>query len=483
MTGRGDLLGTVEYTIDVEVAPANLNYLPEFLQKYYVSRYAGYRNFKDVKAYTEDGKSYLTYKVAIPKTGQYVEVAVEADIPIKISMRLSSPDIPKSFLDELYEDTVIMVQAFNEQVSTMTLYFAYIHGEKMVPESPKGNRWIDVLFSRSMYGIFFIFIAISYLFIIVLQNYGPIFFGVALLLFAVFSGRLAARGDWVITKDRPEVILLQYTLTLEEYKQFLKTNVKKIPEIRKKIYDSIVLPGKKITCELAEKIFVDYGIDCQPDRLSVKKVNIWQLVKKAAEKYKLRTPRVVIANTEIVNAAAMGPSPRLGAMIITTGIMQQLEDKELLSVIGHEMSHLKAHDPLALYGLVILEYLVQFYILAPYLTNWGYIGLFGFLIVAFALIIGLAKVFEARCDLDSVKYIGNPETLAQGLRKIAFKRLLPIYKREPVHRRYRRLEWLTFDSHPPAYYRIKRVENLSQPISKHTFWASLRDNIKGFWRP
>jgi heat shock protein HtpX len=488
---NSELSSVMEYTIDVEVAPANLSHLPEFLKKSYLSQYKGYRNFKEVRTYTEGGKNYLSYRVVTPEKEQYVEVTVEAGIPIKLIMRPSSSDIPKSFMDELYEDAVIMVQAFNEQVSAMTLYFAYVYGEKMVPESSKSNRAVDVLFSRSMYGLFFIFILLSYFFVIVFGNYGPIFFGAALLVFVFVSGRLAARGDWVVTKDRPEVILLQYTLTLDEYKQFLKSNVKKIPEIRKKIFDSIILPGKKVTCELAEKIFVNYGVYCQPDRLSVKRVNVYQIVKKAAEKYKLHMPRVVIANTEIANAAAMGPSPRLGAMIITTGIIQQLEDKELLSVVGHEMSHLKSHDPVALFSLVIAEYLFQFYVLPNYLTtnfgysitSLGYLGFFGFLIVAFALIISLAKVFEGRCDLDSVKYIGNREAFAQGLRKIAFKKLLPIYKREPVYSRYRRLEWIGFDSHPPAYFRINRIENLSEPVSKHTSWASLRDNIKGFFRP
>nr|MDO8077165.1 M56 family metallopeptidase [Candidatus Freyarchaeota archaeon] len=179
----------------------------------------------------------------------------------------------------------------------------------------------------------------------------------------------------------------------------------------------------------------------------------------------------------------MGPSPRLGAMIITTGIMQQLQDEELLGVIGHELSHLKSHDPIVMFGLVILEFLIRFYILGSLLFVWGYISFFAYLIVAFGLIIGLGKVFEARCDLDSAKYIGNPKALAQGLRKIAFKKLLPIYKREPVYRRIRQLEWLTFDPHPPAYFRINRLENLTEPITEHTFWASLKDCITGFLNP
>lgn len=253
MIGRGELLNYVEYTIDADIAPENLNHLPDFLKKYYLSQYKGYRNFKDINSYIQDGKNYLSYKVLIPKTEQYVEVTVEASIPIKLIMRPSSTDFSKRFLDELYEDTVIMMQAFKEQVASMTLYFAYVHGEKMVPESTKGNRTVDILFSRSMYGLFFVFMLLSYFFVLVFQNYGPIFFGVALLLFAIFSGRLAARGDWVITKDRPEVILLQYTLTLKEYKQFLKTNAKKIPEIRRKILIVLFCRVRKLLVNLRRK--------------------------------------------------------------------------------------------------------------------------------------------------------------------------------------------------------------------------------------
>ncbi|MHA1431344.1 MAG: M48 family metalloprotease, partial [Candidatus Freyarchaeota archaeon] len=106
----------------------------------------------------------------------------------------------------------------------------------------------------------------------------------------------------------------------------------------------------------------------------MKIINVWKLVKEAADRFKLSMPKIVVANTEIANAAAMGPSPRLGAMIITTGIMQQLQDEELLGVIGHELSHLKSHDPIVMFGLVILEFLIRFYILGSLLFVWGYIS-------------------------------------------------------------------------------------------------------------
>jgi len=73
--------------------------------------------------------------------------------------------------------------------------------------------------------------------------------------------------------------------------------------------------------------------------------------------------------------------------------------------------------------------------------------------------------------------------MAEALRKIAFRRLFPLYKREPAFRGSRRSEWLRFDPHPPAYYRIAQLESLEEPEKiEHTFLKSIKDALKGFLR-
>jgi len=73
--------------------------------------------------------------------------------------------------------------------------------------------------------------------------------------------------------------------------------------------------------------------------------------------------------------------------------------------------------------------------------------------------------------------------LAEALRKIGFRRLFPLYKREPAFKGYRRSEWLRFDPHPPAYHRIAQLENLKEPEKiEHTFLRTVKDNLKGFLR-
>ena len=101
--------------------------------------------------------------------------------------------------------------------------------------------------------------------------------------------------------------------------------------------------------------------------------------------------------------------------------------------------------------------------------------------LALFLVYFFGKFLEFRADLDSAKIIGQPKVMAEALRKIAFRRLFPLEKREPEFKGRRRREWLMLDPHPPAYFRIKRLEEIEAPEKiRHTFWRSVKENIRGF---
>jgi heat shock protein HtpX len=204
-------------------------------------------------------------------------------------------------------------------------------------------------------------------------------------------------------------------------------------------------------------------------------------VKTAASRYGLKQPRIVVTNTIIPNAAAAGPNLRLGTIMVTTGIMTQLDDDELMSIIGHELSHLKSHDTLVMGLLSNIEYLLRFYLFWPYLFTIGFYSYFLYSFLSIGLIYFFGKFVEGRADLDSAKVIGQPQILAEALKKIAFTRLFPLNKREPEFKGYRKSEWLQFDPHPPTYFRIARLENLQEPEKiNNTFLKSIRDSINDF---
>jgi len=431
-----------------------------------------YRAFENIRIITEGGKNDLSYRVLVPQTNQYVDVLVDASIPIGVSMKLSELDVPKSFLDQLYEDLFLTVQLFEEEIRKTTLYLAFMPGEKVVPERERTGL-LARIFTDSMLPLFVTLMPLTFLFFYVFGWYAPVIFVGLTFVLSLFSGKLIAKsGNWRITKNQPEIHLLQYHFSPDEFKEFREKHAKKIPEIRKDIYETTLAANKPIDRETAGKVFANYGIDCEPEDFSVKKVNVFEIVKKASNSFGLSMPEIVVTNTIIPNAAAAGPSPALGTVLVTTGIMTQLEEDELLSVVGHELSHLKSHDPIVMFSLSSAEYLLRFYVFWPYLFFFGIYSYWLYFMVAIWLIYLFGKFLEGRADLDSAKMIGQPRVMAEALRKIAFRWLFPLYKREPAFRGYRRSEWLRFDPHPPAYFRIARLEGLQEPEKTNIHFLS-----------
>ena len=173
----------------------------------------------------------------------------------------------------------------------------------------------------------------------------------------------------------------------------------------------------------------------------------------------------------IANAAATGPSPNKGLVLITTGLLVQLNEKEILSVLGHEMGHLQGRDPLILFSIISGEFILRFTVLFPIVI----INPILYIIVVMALIFFVAKFFETRADLLSAMKVGQPDVLAEALRKIAYQRL----QMEKVGSKIPR--WLSWDTHPPVYFRIDRLKGMQTPVrSKNPLIQSARDVVNGF---
>jgi len=167
---------------------------------------------------------------------------------------------------------------------------------------------------------------------------------------------------------------------------------------------------------------------CTPERMSAKVVNVYRIVKTAAEKYKLPTPKIVISNSIMPNAAATGPSPSRGVVLLTTGLLVQLENDEILSVVGHELGHLQGRDSLILFGLNSAEFLLRIFVFLPLFSFSPFL----YLIIAMGVIYFIAKFFEAQADLQSAIKIGQPKVLAEALQKIEFRKLQ--YERIPTYK-------------------------------------------------
>jgi heat shock protein HtpX len=271
------------------------------------------------------------------------------------------------------------------------------------------------------------------------------------------------------------VHIIEYQLPIEEFKEFReKFGEEVVIQMKKEIYNKTLAVGKEPTCEIGEEIFENYGFKCTPESRVTKVVDVYNIVKTAAEKSDLPVPKIVISNTMIPNAAATGPSPGHGLVLITTGLLVELEEDEILSVLGHEMGHLKGRDPIVLFSLISGEFILRFTLFYPLVILNPII----YIIVVMALIFFVAKFFETRADLVSAINIGQPKVLAESLRKIGFSRLQMERSSSSNF-----LKWLAWDPHPPLYFRIERLDNMKTPVKiKHPLIQSAKDVFKGFRR-
>lgn len=476
---------TVYHRISTELPYGFMEKLFDFIYKQYLIPQK--QRFTSLQKETRNGIPFLTYLILDPQGEQLLKVEVDGTLPIEVKITPIGTVVTETVLEEAKQDVVIAVQIFEEYARKSTVYFAWREGENIVPETlKKQEKSFRRLFLETQILFFVVFITLGTLVFLALTILFPEAIWIAPIvlisvqfIFVFYSANFIARtADWHITKTNPAIHILKYNLPMTEHedpRQALKRD--QVLAIKKEIYNEILAKSGKIDCAEAQKVFGKHGIKCRPENLTAKKVNVYELVKKVADKFNFSVPKIVVSNTMVPNAAASGPSPSRGVVLITTGLLVQLEEEEVISVLGHEFGHLKGRDPLLLYGLTSAEFLFRFYVLFPIFpfifSSFLFFIYFWFVM---AVIFFIAKFFEARADLTSAIKMGKPEVLANALEKIGFQRLL--YERTPS---FRIQEWVGLDPHPPIYFRVSRLEELESPEKiKYPLIQSIKDVFSGF---
>jgi len=476
----------ITHKITTEVPQSYMPTLIDFIYVQYL--FPQERKFAQFSRKILDGIPSLSYVVLDEKTRDPIlQMDIKGSNPLEINIQSLSKKINPKIIELSKQDIIIAIQVFEEKTRKRTLYFAWREGEKIIPEVlRKKEKSFKRLFLETQILFFVVFITLGmFIFLLISTIYpdalwiAPVILISIQFVFVFYSSNIISRNaDWIITEKNPNIHILKYHLPLNQGKnvnQILTQKQKLL--IKKEIYAKILIKKGEIDCASANEVFNKHGITCSPENLSSKKINVYELIKQIASRFNFPIPKIVVSNTMVPNAATSGPSPSRGVILITTGLLVQLEEVEVLSVIGHEFGHLKGRDPLILYGLTSVEFLFRFYVLFPVFplifSSFLFFVYFWFVM---SVIFFIAKFFEARADLASAQEIGKPKVLAGALEKIGFQRLL--YERVAS---YRIQEWLGLDPHPPIYFRIKRLRNLqlSPNKNKHRLFQSIIDVMKG----
>ncbi len=463
------------FTIDTAVAPAHMNEVLDFVYTYYLAPKP--ENFESIQKIFEKDILELNFNALNIDKGWKISVKMKSGSPIKVEMN-PDPNTPEEFVKNIREDLIMAVQFYHENVRQSTIYFAWVEGENIIPEQPPtaSKKLSDRLFGSNLIFLYILFFGVNIILFLLLGLLIAVIAILSLqLIIVLLSDKIyTARNNWRITSSNPFVHILEYQLPIEEFKEFREKFGKEIViQMKKDIYDKTLAVGLEPTCEIGEAIFENYGFKCSPENRLVKVVDVYHIVKTAAEKFDLPIPKIVISNTMVPNAAATGPSPNRGLVLITTGLLVDLEEDEILSVLGHEMGHLKGRDPIVLFSIISGEFILRFTLFFPLVI----LNPIVYIIVVMAFIFFIAKFFETRADLVSAIKIGQPKVLANSLRKIGFSRLEMERQSSNIFR------WLAWDPHPPLYFRIERLDKMKTPVeSKHPLIQSAKDVVNGFKR-
>ena len=155
-----------------------------------------------------------------------------------------------------------------------------------------------------------------------------------------------------------------------------------------------------------------------------------RMVEILAQRAGIPKPSVHIIDSPAPNAFATGRSPAKGAVAVTTGITQVLNRDELAGVIAHELAHIKNRDTLI--SSIAATFAGAISMIAD-MAIWSMIfgggdeeeGAGGGIMMLFlapiaALIIQMAisRSREFVADAEGARILGDPQPLADALRKI-----------------------------------------------------------------
>ena len=156
---------------------------------------------------------------------------------------------------------------------------------------------------------------------------------------------------------------------------------------------------------------------------------IFKLVEEICKKSDVPVPKIAISKMQAPNAFVFGRTSKNSTLVLTKGLLEILDEKEIKAVIGHEIGHIKHKDMIVmtLVGVIpMLAYLLsRSFIFIPSdnrkSSSAFLIGIFAFgvYLLSHFLILLLSRLREYYADRFSSQKT-NPKWLIRALIKISY---------------------------------------------------------------
>ncbi|MFA5050239.1 MAG: M48 family metalloprotease [Candidatus Micrarchaeia archaeon] len=207
---------------------------------------------------------------------------------------------------------------------------------------------------------------------------------------------------------------------------------------------------------------------------------LFNVVEGLAVSAQIPMPEIYIIDDPSPNAFATGKDPSHSAVAVTTGLLKELNNRELSAVMAHEISHIANYDirymvvAVAVVGFISI---IGYFFSRSLLFSGGGSKKGGAIIIIGIVFAILAPIFaelvrfaisrerEYLADANGARLIRDPSALASALEKIskisspvknANPTTAPMYFSNPLKKSAIGL----FASHPPVEKRIERLNRM-----------------------
>jgi Zn-dependent protease with chaperone function/Zn-finger nucleic acid-binding protein len=157
-----------------------------------------------------------------------------------------------------------------------------------------------------------------------------------------------------------------------------------------------------------------------------------EFVQRVCNKRKMKFPRMGIIHDGAPNAFTYGHHPNNARIVITQGLFDLLDEKEVEAVVAHEIGH-AAHWDMLVMTIAYLVPLIAYYVYRTLIRirsrgrdrSAGYriaiaVGAYVVYIISQYIVLWLSRTREYRADHFAGEATGDPSTLASALVKIGY---------------------------------------------------------------
>ncbi len=164
---------------------------------------------------------------------------------------------------------------------------------------------------------------------------------------------------------------------------------------------------------------------------------LYRMVRTLCQRANLPMPKIYIIPTRTPNAFATGRDPKHAAVAVTEGLLELLDEEEIMGVLGHELAHVKHRDILIqTVAATVVGAITMLADWGRWMLFWGamsddddrnpaglILGIILLVVIPIAAVLinlAISRSREYYADEGGAKICGNPLWLANALRKLAY---------------------------------------------------------------